>query len=740
MVKIRKYTLKKEHENRLTGGSDNNPNLNRRERRKLSRTLPKLQSAIRSRISNNSIAPKTDSTVLSPPPILIPPSYPKRRIRRGRRPRSQTRESPILWYPVSPSGYSHIPVLPPIPVSIPNKAQSTFDSKGNEIIALKNKDGKEYALSIDPEGLVTVLKDDEDSQDQTGGRNVNGDLRDALENNDLEQMRIAIESGANLNIQWNHELTIVTPLIYLAKSEEEPNIEMVDLLLTNNVNPNIQNPNGETALHWAATKGHLEMVEKLLESENIDIHITARDGEGPLHRVSRGASQLDDEDRELDRRYERIMVLLIQKGINIDKTTRNGMTALHNATARNNLIGIGILLRAGANQNIKTYRWNDEGQTAYDLARFEFYPEALTAFHAFERERAQAAINSARLGKEAKNENSLLNSLPDEIEEEIRSMFGGTPNQDLITISMGPINTGDIHENIENLQKTLDNGANINTRDDTGRTALSYAGADTFYHNTGHNEIIEFLLENGADANIPDINGNTPLIWSITYSNLEFARILLENNANPNVPDNQLDETPLHIAVQIPFIDSVELLLKNGANPNQVNIAGDTPLHLACTFALFSHTIDPRMFEILFRYGANENIPNDAGETASDLIQNHTNPQLRNILVETRRQMDFEQFTLDSLSRRRNISDNVMGARDKKYLRKTGGKKQMKLIGGTPDDDLLNTTEDRNLEQLRQAIESGANVDRKLDPRTRGRAYNKTLKGIVQDFKASNSL
>ena len=303
-------------------------------------------------------------------------------------------------------------------------------------------------------------------------------------------------------------------------------------------------------------------------------------------------------------------------------------------------------------------------------------------------------------------------------EEDSQDQTGGTPNDDLISISLGQINTGNISEEIEKLQTALDNGANINTRDNTGRTALSHAVSDSYYHNTGNSEIVEFLLENGADVNLSDNNGMTPLIWSVTYSNIEFARILLENNADPNIPDGQLDQTPLHIATEKPFLDLVILLLENGANVNPVDMGGDTPLHVACT-----HSNDPRMFETLLRYGADENIQNHGGQTASDLLQNHQNLQLRNILVETRRQINSEQISMDSLSRQRNISDNVMGFRVKKYLRKTGGNKKIKLIGGTPDDDLLKAVinndyagegfyvNDALLDKLKIAIESGANVN-----------------------------
>ena len=114
MIKIRKYTLKNKHKKRLIGGSDNNRNLNRKQRRLLNRALPKLQAAVRSRISNNSPTPSADSTVLPESQTLIPQTLPpminpqtspitvqptpRTRRRRGRRTwRSQT-GSPILWY------------------------------------------------------------------------------------------------------------------------------------------------------------------------------------------------------------------------------------------------------------------------------------------------------------------------------------------------------------------------------------------------------------------------------------------------------------------------------------------------------------------------------------------------------------------------------------------------------------------------------------------------------------------
>ena len=322
-----------------------------------------------------------------------------------------------------------------------------------------------------------------------GGASADGDLFDALENNDLEQMRVAIESGANVNVQ-NHRGT--SPLISLAKGYYYPNIEMVDLLLTNNADPNLQDRGGETALHWAAARGYLEIVKKLLESENIDINITNIDGRNALHSI------FDDEEELFDLEHvEPIIKLLIEKGININETDISGKTALHLAAEQNHGGAVGILLRAGADENIKIYDYHPAGQTAYELAEnkknrveldrhnslgeiipggdlverlritqiehnsvrvvitvgeeerfleiprnilvdtdhnlWTYEPLALNAFHEFHREKAQAylaergqaGITASYLAEEAKKKDSILNSLPHDLEKRISKMLGG---------------------------------------------------------------------------------------------------------------------------------------------------------------------------------------------------------------------------------------------------------------------------------------------------------------------------
>lgn len=108
----------------------------------------------------------------------------------------------------------------------------------------------------------------------------------------------------------------------------------------------------------------------------------------------------------------------------------------------------------------------------------------------------------------------------------------------------------------------------INTRDvSTGETALHIVTArrDTTW--------ISFLLGKGADPNIRDAKGQTPLVVATNLGFVEGMELLIAGGARVDEP-NSTGETPLISAVHRRDIAMMRVLLKAGANPDRADSSG----------------------------------------------------------------------------------------------------------------------------------------------------------------------
>lgn len=92
---------------------------------------------------------------------------------------------------------------------------------------------------------------------------------------------------------------------------------------------------------------------------------------------------------------------------------------------------------------------------------------------------------------------------------------------------------------------------------------------------------LSFLLGKGADANIRNDEGNTPLALASQVGWVEGARLLASIGAKVDAP-NSRGETPLILAVHRRNLPMVRLLLESGANPKHTDsIAGYSALDYA---------------------------------------------------------------------------------------------------------------------------------------------------------------
>ena len=91
------------------------------------------------------------------------------------------------------------------------------------------------------------------------------------------------------------------------------------------------------------------------------------------------------------------------------------------------------------------------------------------------------------------------------------------------------------------------------------------------------------------------------------------VKLALDSGANPDLPDDD-GNTPLASAALMGLDDIAEQLLERGADPNVQNHTGDTALHIA------SVKEDHQTVAALIRHGARQDIPNGRGITGRQVM------------------------------------------------------------------------------------------------------------------------
>jgi ankyrin repeat protein len=130
-------------------------------------------------------------------------------------------------------------------------------------------------------------------------------------------------------------------------------------------------------------------------------------------------------------------------------------------------------------------------------------------------------------------------------------------------------------EDVKQIKSLVQQNQNVNQRElPSQRTALFNAVAGR------HLKSVRALLDLGADPNIADFEGDTPLKTAVVADSDESVRLLLRAGASVNQA-NSIGITPLMEAAELGRIDILEILLRWGADTTLMSNKGKT----AQTFA-----------------------------------------------------------------------------------------------------------------------------------------------------------
>lgn len=275
----------------------------------------------------------------------------------------------------------------------------------------------------------------------------------------------------------------------------------------------------KTALHYAAAKGHKEMIDLLMISGANIIDVDAPDKTfnygSPLHYAV------------MSRQFEAIHAL-IEQGANINFADACGKTPLHFAVKYCDEPITAILLAAKADVTAV----DNEGRTPFHYA----IDNKLTSNHNIII--MQRLIDAgADIGAVTHDGHTPLH-------------FVNNPESAELLLNAGKINP---------LTKI---------------TPLHIAAESPYPF------LLKYLLAKQTVVDTQDADGKTPLHYATACKKFSAVKILITAKSDVNIADNQ-DETPLHYAVKTGNKAIIKLLLAAGANVNACNSKGQSPLNIA---------------------------------------------------------------------------------------------------------------------------------------------------------------
>ena len=126
-------------------------------------------------------------------------------------------------------------------------------------------------------------------------------------------------------------------------------------------------------------------------------------------------------------------------------------------------------------------------------------------------------------------------------------------------------------------------------------------------------KVIELIEKNSTTlVNSQDLtSGEAGLHILVRKRNVTWLRYLIQQGANVNIADKK-GVTPLVLATQLGYVDGVDVLIKAHAKVDVANSTGETPLIAAV------HNRDVTLIRLLLKGGADPDRADSSGRSARD--------------------------------------------------------------------------------------------------------------------------
>ncbi len=326
-------------------------------------------------------------------------------------------------------------------------------------------------------------------------------------------------------------------LIEAAKNVDR---DAVRALLKQGANVNAADADGTTALHWASYRDDLETAD-LLISAGAKVNAANDLGATPLWTACQNGS-------------EALVRRLLAAGANPNAALLLGESPLMVAARSGNPAVVELLAAKGANVNARAAR----GQTALMWAVAQKHPQVVSVLLA----------HGADIHARSDTWGEVMAVSPHGYLDYNRSIPHGNDTALMFAARVGDLASAKL---------LVGAGANVNDEDAWG------VGAVVLAAHSGFTDLVEFLLEKGANVN-SDKAGFTALHEAIMRRDEKLVKILLDHGADANAPvrawtpmrrssrdfnfePELVGATPFWLAARFTEPEVMRLLVKHGADP-----------------------------------------------------------------------------------------------------------------------------------------------------------------------------
>lgn len=340
----------------------------------------------------------------------------------------------------------------------------------------------------------------------------------------------------------------VAPLLLAAKHGHSG---LVRLLVQMGANINVADECGHTALYYASVQGHEDLVALLL-SKGAQATQSGAGISTPLIWASR-------------RGWVGVVRLLVghtgEEGL--EEADCLGMTALHWAATSGEEEVVVFLLSQGAQAN-RVCRTGDTPlmlaceEGCLGVVRVFFQHLGLQGLE----HRTDTGLTPLHCAAQAGREEVVAFLLSQGVRAPVDES-----NRTPLMVAAGQNRLGVVKMLLQHT-----GGEGLEDWDWDGRTALQLAAL------SGHEEVVAFLLSQGAEADIPESNDKTPLMDACHFGHVGVVRLLVRHMGGQGLENRDEDgRTALHWAAFGSPVEVLRLLLLSGADPTVMDHEGMTP-------------------------------------------------------------------------------------------------------------------------------------------------------------------